>query len=218
MKQVLMIGSVGLAVVLLSGCGMSHGARESLPGANVVATSSPRDAESVRLFKDGEQPDKPVIKIAKIGAHGNGYADKSVLEKRLQIEAAKLGADCVIVTGFEVTKDETVGTYSGGMMVSNSIKRPHLYGIACRYTKVSLGFFFNLKDYVVTYVKANSTAEKIGLTEGCKLLAVNGVPVTGGQTVMEKEMLSKNPGDKVTLEWVDKSGTKVKKEATLEAP
>lgn len=219
MKQVLVITLIGLAVSLLSGCGMSNGARESLPGASVVGTSSPKDPESVRLYKNGEKPEKPVITIAKVGAHGNGYADKTVLEQRLRIEAAKLGADCVIVTNFEVTKDETVGTYSGGMMIANNIQRPHLYGVACRYANACVGFFLNNeRECVVRYVKANSPAEKIGLVEGCTLLAINSIPMNGTHAVVEKEILSKNPGDKVTLEWLDKSGTKVKKEATLVAP
>ena len=107
-------------------------------------------------------------------AHGIGYATTETLEQKLSEEAATLKSDVVIVEKFKITNDETVGTYGQGIMLSDSIKRPHLYGIACRSSKIALGIKYDHKEGTVQYVNANSLAARAGITEGDKLLAING--------------------------------------------
>ncbi len=124
---------------LLLGCGMTYSARQMSSGSNLVAASGPKQPSDIVVFQEGEEPLKPIVKIANIGAHGNAYAKRNELEQRLRIEAAKIGADCVLVTEMKITKDETVGTYGGGLFISDDIQRPHLYGVAARWATAKLG-------------------------------------------------------------------------------
>ena len=98
-----------------------------------------------------------------VAAHGIGYATTETLEQKLSEEAATLKSDVVIVEKFKITNDETVGTYGQGIMLSDSIKRPHLYGIACRSSKIALGIKYDHKEDTVQYVNANSLAARAGI-------------------------------------------------------
>ncbi len=70
----------------------------------------------------------------------------------------------------------------------------------------------------MTYVFAGSAAEKAGIVEGCRVLAFNGKPLDSAGLVVASEVLSKHPGDKVLVEWLDKAGNKVRKEVILQPP
>jgi hypothetical protein len=98
-----LFGAIFLAAQL-SGCAMAWGRHEMLPTAQSGGISGPL-TQSVELYHQGEMPRKQVFRIALVAAHGNGYATLETLEQTLRDEAAKVGADCVIVTGREVTKD-----------------------------------------------------------------------------------------------------------------
>jgi len=207
------VGAILLSV-LLSACAMALGRHEMLPPAQTICSTSSR-AQSVKLYRQGEMPRKPFIRIAFVAADGNGYATLETLEQTLLDEAAKVGADCVIVTGREVTKDESIATYGRGFMIGDQIRRPHMYGVACRYAKVAIGVDLN-KDGVIEYVRSGSVAQKMGLVEGMKILAVNGYFLQSDNYTLERELLSKEPGEKVQIEYLDKNGEKISKEVVLE--
>mgnify|MGYP001581604637 CR=1 FL=1 len=199
---------------LVSGCAMAWGKHEFTPVARYV--TAPENCNNhVDIFRKGETSKRPGYRIAAVAAHGNGYANQETLEKTILEEANKVCADFVIITAGEVTKDETIGTYSGGIMIANQIQRPHLYGIAYRYAKVALGINLD-KDGIIEYVRSGSTAEKSGLKEGCKLLTVNGIFVKSDVYSIEREILIKNPGDTVHIEYMDKEGNKNNKDIVLE--
>lgn len=59
-------------------------------------------------------------------------------------------------------------------------------------------------------------ASKIGIVEGDKILAVNGHPLLGDPFLLEREITSKEPGQRVTIEFLTKDSVKVMREITLE--
>lgn len=211
-----LIGSLaGFLAVLLVGCSMARGVNELLPGAQY---SKPVDItpSQIQVFKNGVVPKMPCILVARIAAHGNGYATTETLEQKLREEAATLKSDVVIVEKLEITNDETVGTYGQGIMLADTIKRLHLYGIACRSSKIAIGFRYDRKLGTIEYVYANSLAARAGIIEGDKLLAVNGHPIQTDPFVVEREITSKLPGERATLEFLTKDNIKVTREITLE--
>ena len=206
--------SLGLLAVFTGGCAMAIGSHEMLPPAQFISASLGTTSQ-VDLYRQGEAPKRPVIRIALVAAHGNGYATTETLEETLRNEAAKIGAECVIVTQREITRDETIAAYGGGLMLGDQIHRPHMYGVACRYAKVALGVHLS-KEGVIEYVRASSTAQKIGMKEGIKLLAVSGKFLRGDDYLIEREVLSRQPGDKIVIEYLDTDGQKVSKDVVLE--
>ncbi|MFW2396570.1 PDZ domain-containing protein [Burkholderia pseudomallei] len=207
--------AVCAAVTALTGCSMARGVHEDLPAAALV-TGSINTTGHVDVFRNGQMPQRPIIRIAKVAAHGNAYATQDTLEAAIVEEALKLNADCVMLAGENVTDEGTIGTYGGHLFSSAIIKKPHLYGIACKYSKVRLGITPN-KDGVVSYVTAGSAAESAGIVEGDKLLAINGVPIVGQPFIIDTQVASKNPGDQVVIEILDRDGRKVRKVLTLPA-
>lgn len=199
---------------LASGCAEAWGIHEFTPIARHVST--PDNCNNpVDIIRKGEAPKRPGYRIAAVAAHGNGYANQETLEETILEEAKKVCADFLIITASEVTNDEMIGTYSGGVMIAEQIQRPHLYGVAYRYAKVALGINYN-NDYVIEYVWPGSTAEKNGLKEGFKLLSINGVFVKSDKFIVDREILIKNPGDTVRIEYLDKEGNKNSKVILLE--
>lgn len=203
---------------LVLGCAMAWPKSQLLPSAAYLGPNPARTEASVRLFREGEVPQRAVVRIAAVAAHGNGYAVRQTLENTLVKEAAKLGADIVIVTQGEVTRDETVGTYGGGIMITNQIQRPHLYGVACRWASASMGINFDREDGNIRYVKHGSPAEEAGIKEGQKILAINGIFIGSDQYVIEREVLSKKPGETVSVELLAATGEKWVTQVTLQSP
>jgi hypothetical protein len=199
---------------LLAGCGTATGVHEKLPPANYVSLNEAKTGP-IEIIRQGETPSRPTIRIANVAAHGNAYADLAKLEATLIREAESLNADCLYILGKEVTKDETIGSYGGGFFSSSQIHRPHLYGIACKYAKVRLGLKWD-KDGIVEYVFSGSVAERAGIVEGQKILAINGQPFIYGSYLIEKEISSRNPGDRALIELLSKNGEKLKKDLVLE--
>jgi S1-C subfamily serine protease len=113
----------------------------------------------------------------------------------------------------------TVGTYGGGIAMSSPIQTPSLYGVACRTPRVVLGARSGGKDkdFVVQYVTKGGPAEEAGLTEGDKILTVNGRFVADDPFVWEKEIYSKQPGDRITVEYL-RDGKKASTVVRLTSP
>jgi hypothetical protein len=199
--------------VLLSGC-MADTVYELRPIASQVPRSS-RKPEEIELYKSGTVPPKPAVAFANIGAHGNGFATMETLETAMRQRAAALGADLVVLTQYEVTRDETVGSYGGGFFTAQQIQRPHLYGIAAVYARVRIGLVLE-DNGNIKYVVADSPAEKAGLKEGMQVLSLNGV-YYHNRSVLDQEVGIKNPGDVVTVEYLDNSKEKKKVTVTLQS-
>jgi hypothetical protein len=197
------------ASLSLTGC-MADTVYELRPIANQVPRST-RAPEEIELYKADVVLPKPVVVFANIGAHGNGFATMETLETAMRERAAAIGADLVILTRYEITRDETIGTYGGGFFTAEQIKRPHLYAVAAVYSKVRIGLFVE-DNGNIKYVVADSPAEKVGLKEGMQILSLNGI-YYHNRSVMDQEVGVKNPGDVVTIEYLDSS--KEKKKVTV---
>jgi hypothetical protein len=206
---------VTVIFAVLSGCAMAWGRHELTPLGH-YASASVQCNNPIEIMRKGEALKKPAYRVAALGAHGNGYADQNTLEKTLIEEARKVCADLVMITGSNVSRDETIASYGGGVMVADKIRRPHLYGVAYKYAKTSIGINCD-KDGIIEYVRSGSTAEKNGLKEGMKLLTVNGIFIKGDHFALEREILSQEPGAKVRIEYIDKNGEKNAINIILEA-
>jgi hypothetical protein len=178
--------------------------------------SPPQANTGTQLIREGMKAPKGCIRIATLWANGNAYANRETLEQTLYEEGLEVGADFVVVTGSQILRGETIGSYGGGIMVADTIQRPILYGVACRASRVRLGLNLG-QDWTIKYIYPNSLAERIGLKEGDRLLSVNGIYLPDDQFAFEREVMSKVPGDKVILEYLSRNGDKVKKEVMLEA-
>jgi len=213
-RMVIYYGAILVMGCMAAGCSTAWGRHQLTPLAELSRSKGPCPTE-VDVVRIGQTPKRPIIRIALVAADGNGYATYETLEATLKQEATKVCADVVVVTGHQVTSDETVGTYGGGLFLSNTIKRPHLFGIAGRYAKVKLGMNCERTDGTINYVETGSCAEEIGLTEGAKILAVNGIFIGSDEFAIEREVLSREPGDTVRVEYLTKDGMKVTKEVKL---
>jgi predicted metalloprotease with PDZ domain len=191
---------------------MAVGSSSYLPIAGQIPRAN-KQANEIEVFKQGVLPQKGVVYIANVAAHGNGYATMDTLENTIKEEAAKVGAELVILTNYQVSNDESVGSYGGGMFMSNQIKRPHLYGLAGVYSKVTFGIAVE-DNGNIKYVKTGSSAEEAGLKEGMQLLSINGVYYQNNN-ILQQEVGSKNPGDIITIEYLDHSKEKRKATITL---
>lgn len=215
MKRLLIVAILGVLQFSAVACSMAWGRHELLPPAKILGTSVPRNPDQVILFREGETPPKTCIRIATVAAHGNGYATRETLEQTLVKEAAMIGAEFVVATQQQVTSDETVGSIYGGVILTDTIKRPHLYGVACRAATVRFGVKPD-KDWTVLYVYPKTVAERAGIKEGDRVLSINGVHVLDDQYLIEKEISTRPPGTKVVVEYLTKGGDKMRKEVTLE--
>ena len=201
-------------VCTLSGCGMANAVSEPLPFASKVNRAA-RTPDNIEIYKQDNIPQKGYIPIANIGVHGNGYANMKTLENAMKKEAAEIGAELVILTEYQISKDETIGSYGNGLYMSEQIQRPHLYGVGAVYSKVMLGIVTESNGNI-KYIIADSPAEKAGLEEGMQILAINGL-FFQNNSIMQQEVSIKNPGDTITIEYLDKSQEKQKITITLEA-
>jgi S1-C subfamily serine protease len=206
MRQEFMIACCAFIV---SGCAMARGVHEYTPIGHLAPKYGPC-IDNIAILKKGETLNRGAFRVANVAAHGNGYATYETLESALVEEARKVCADVVLIYDSNITKDEMVASYGAGIMIADHVQRPHLYGTAFKYSKTSIGIFFNKdKDYRVEYVKRGSLAEKYGIKEGMRLLAINGTSVSHDQFAIEKEILLKDPGDKIELELYGIDGNKI---------
>jgi hypothetical protein len=220
--KVLRLICVGWAVLGLNGC-LAWGKHELLPPAQYVSPLVPLPADSVHLYREGEMPKRACIRIAKVAAHGNAYATSETLEDAIRFEAASIGADYVAIISQQVTKDETISSFSGGWgwgsmwgtAISEQIQRPHLYGIACRSAAVRFGAQAD-KEWKVQYIYRNTTADRLGLKIGDKVLAVNGRFLAADIYAIDQEVLVKRPGESITVEYLTNDGMKITKDIILE--
>lgn len=166
-----------ILMVVITGCGMARGVHD-LRALNQDTPRTNKTVNEIVVYTQDSPPSRPFIVIADVAAHGNGYADNSVLLDILKKETVKVGAEMVMITNKEVTSDEVVGTYGGGFMMTSQIKRPHLYGIAGIYSKVKIGITVG-EDGLIRYIAANSSADKAGMKEGMRLLSIKGQYFSG---------------------------------------
>ena len=184
---------------------MARGVHELTPTANIVEKHNVH-FQKIEVFTKDTPPNKPIVVIANVAAHGNGYATNETLKETIKKETAKIGGELVILTERNISKDETIGSYGSGLYMANQIQRPHLYGVAAVYSKVKLGTVVE-NDGTIRYVSSDSSADRAGLKEGIKILSING-RFYNNSLVMQTEVSVKKPGDIVTIEYMDNENEK----------
>ncbi len=184
---------------------MARGVHELAPTANIVEKHNVPFQE-IEIYTKDMPPNKGFVAIANVAAHGNGYATNETLKETIKKETAKIGGELVILTERNVSKDETIASYGSGIYMANQIQRPHLYGVAAVYSKVKLGTVVE-NDGTIRYVSPGSSAERAGLKEGMKVLSING-KFYNNNLVMQTEVSAKNPGDIVSIEYLDSANEK----------
>ena len=136
-----------------------------------------------KLFRQGDRPKTEVVVLAQVSAVGYANATNEDLETKLLAEGAAIGADCVVITREDVIRDQIAIHPRGGLLsaaIANAqgrgdvsvISQPVLHGVACRQATSSLGALVD-KNGNVQYVRQGSAAEKVGLKEGMRVLAIN---------------------------------------------
>ena len=106
----------------------------------------------------------------------------------------------------EISSDETVGIYNQGIMMADTVKRPHLYGIAFRWATATIGIAYDKKEGRIKYVQSGSPADKAGLKAGDVILAINGRFFGQGRFLVEREISTKKPGESVVVEFQRRGG------------
>ena len=216
-----------LAIVMPAGCATAtvKSGRTMTPVADLIPQSANTN-RLPKLFRQGNRPQHEVVKLAQVSAVGNAYATHEDLEAKLLAEAAAIGADCLVVTHEDVIQDQIAIHPRGGLLsrsIMNAqgrgdmsvISKPVLYGVACRQATASLGTLVD-DNGNVQYVRQGSAAEKAGLKEGMRLLAINETFIRADEFVWEREILTKTPGDVVQIEVIDLDGGKVRMTAVLD--
>lgn len=205
-----------IAASIISACGLANG-RYDMTSIEVPGPKESRSWKDVPAFKaDVPTPPPPCIPIAKLYVDGNGYATEETLEEELREQAAEIGADYVMVGDLRITSDETLATYSRGLMLAGQIQRPHQAGLACRASKVSFGAHFDGNSFKIKYVYPNSAAAKAGFLEGEEILSADGTYLSGvDKYAWYRKVSVKQPGQTVVFEVLNKGGEKIKREVTL---
>lgn len=181
-----------------------------------------------RLYREGERPRVDMVPIAQVKASGNAYATRGDLEARLLAEGTAAGADYVVVTQEEVIEDRFVVQGRSGLIGAaltaakgtggiNVVARPVLHGVACRRATATLGAVL-APDGQVQYVRSDSPAEKAGLEEGMRLLAVNENFVQADEFVLAREISCRKPGESVQLDVATINSGKVRIAVVLGEP
>jgi len=207
----------------LSGC-LAWGKHEMLPPAGYISTLVPVPADSVQLYREGEMPKRSCIRIAKVAARGNTYATRGTLEDAIRFEAASIGADYVMVYPQQGIKDKMINslflgewgwTSLTGTTITEHIQRSNLYGVACRSAAVRFGAHAD-KEWKVENIYRNTTADRLGIKIGDQVLAVNGRLLAGDMYAIDQEVLLKQPGESITVDYLTQDGTKFTKDIVLE--
>lgn len=208
-----MLGITAISLCL-NGCGTARVAQQAHPSAQYANPVAKAPSE-VAVYHDGDSAIPAYIRLANLGSHGNGYANDEILIEKLKVSAAAMGADLIVLVRKEITSDETVGSYGGGIFISDQIKRPHMYALAGVHAKSAMGIRFDQDGKTIAYVTSGSAADKAGLKEGMRLLAING-DFFGDRTVAEKHIFSKEPGESAEIEVADLNGEKRRFELVLQ--
>jgi hypothetical protein len=219
--------SVGmLATSLFAGCASARGSRQILSSAELLERGEANQVPE--FFRKGEHQIPEGVVIAKVSAEGNVYAQPQHLEARLLAEGAAIGADFVVATHQEVLRDKVVHHRPSGLIGialrvaqgtgdMSVISRPVLHGVACRRAKASLGAELDA-DGLVQYVRRGSAAERAGLKEGMRLLAINEAFMRADEFVLDREVFSRNPGDVVEVDAIAADGEKLRLSVELGEP
>ena len=160
---------------------------------------------------------KPYYCIMDLRVWGNAPSKESDLLIKLKEEAIKNNVDLIIRTDLSYDSSNSQNVYLGyGISQSSPIQLPIIGLSFCNFAKVYAGIRIE-KDGIISYVSDNSPAAKVGLREGMKVLKYNNTFVENNPFANALEISTKNPGDKLLIEFLDLKGNKFKKEVTLEA-
>ena len=189
-----------------------------LESADLIAPKTLKRASDVQLFQADARPKLGCVKTAIIAANGNGYATREDLEAGLRKEAVAVGADVVII-GQAGQTSMNVGTYGGGIALSEQINFPNLVGVACRTGTIWHGIRFVpvQKSWIVRYVFDGSPAQKADIREGDEIVTVNGTFLGDDPFAWDREVNAKSPSTTVEVQ-VTRSGNKQRLQLVLESP
>lgn len=187
--------------------------KEIFDNATLVDVS-PIPKSQVRYFKNADK--KPLhICYAGIKVFGRKSEGVELLKNRLLQESAKLGGEMVVASEEGLRVNEI---FSDDKDVSVNLPEKWndrtLTAYVCKIQKAGLGIEFQQKadgDFQVKYIVKNSPAEKVGITEGMVVLAINGRRFSS--EVLDSEVRVKNIGDTVEIEYLDQN--KVKKSVII---
>ena len=206
-------------VLVTSGCGGITAVRhEMLPPGLAVGSLEPTDPSTVSLIKQGVRPSKNCVRLAKLSAKGDPYTTRAALDNSLKLEGAKVGADFVLVTGYKEIEDNSTphfAEYGAGIPIADDVKNPYLFGLACRAAKAGLGVDLS-KDWNVKTVIPGSAAENIGLQPGDRLVSINGNYLHDHEYMYDRDILSRSPGERVTVDYLTKEGRMVTVDVLLD--
>jgi predicted metalloprotease with PDZ domain len=171
--------------------------------------------KTVTLVQPGESVQEPLFCYMNIAAWGNQNAQKHDIEKAIMEEAKQINADYVLLGDF---KSQQVGAFSQhlgyGIVTHNPVFQNGMGGTACNISEVSLGIVHDKGQ--IQYVKKDSIADKKGLKEGMKIIAVNGRSIASDEYAIPIEINSKSKGEVIDIEYLDIKQTKKSMKVKLE--
>jgi hypothetical protein len=181
--------------------------------ANVVVeptplgmTPNPKTKTPPPVFEVGTSPGRPGIPIYRMGAHGNGYANRGYLSKRLAEKGQELGADFVMLEQQQVNAGPVVTSFGNGMAISDQVHTLSLYGTAYVWSPVKLGVRWGGPNFEIADIEPTGPGAAAGLKIGDRLLAVNDIRVMADPYAVSRITSKAKPGDVVKLEILDRQG------------
>lgn len=188
---------------LLSGCSMARIAVEDLP-INVARNQS--NQTDVPVYEYGiELPPRAGIPIARLGAHGNGYANKEYLLLQLGKRGSKIGADFIVAHNQQINAGPTVTSYGRYSAISSTIQTLSIYGTAYVFAPVRLGAQWDTENVIID-LQPGMPAKSAGLEIGDRILAVNGNRTTNDPLAAPRALAACKPGDRVRIEVETENG------------
>ena len=208
-----------LSFIVVSACGFARGQHQLLTTADLIQAKTLRNASDVQVFHGEARPKYGCVKTATVVANGNGYATQDDLVDALKKETVRVGADVVIVTSSGYTSMK-VGTYGGGIALSQQIEYPYLNCVACITGSIWHGVRLaadKIPQWVVRYVFEGSPAHKAGVREGDEIVTVNGIFLGDDPTAWDRHVNAQSAQTSVSLQFV-RQGIKQTVQMVLESP
>ena len=190
------------ALVSLTSCG-THLTLRPLPLYQLAAKMPfPKDRETGIVDSTVISPtDLPtLVPFALILGKYNEYGSESRLVRRMLEEAQKIKADVVYITDKKKRSE-----YYGGLLVGYRLD-VELISFACKIGKCQVGILYDQNTMMVTGFTPNSKAQASGITEGDRLVSIDGIPFPGEKKYWLSKhyqpYLTKNPGDTCRIVWI----------------
>lgn len=129
MKRSLPLGATAFAALLIAGCNTVQVSSKQEIGVPLFA---PTDPGSVVIMR--EPPARPNVRLGEVYAEPTGSPSVTEIEARMQQEAAKMGANAVVIVA---DQNHYMGTIVSGPWYARSASADYqrvITGVAIRYT------------------------------------------------------------------------------------